>query len=244
MVKRRKSKKKTKKTKRKKKPLRFLIRLGIILLLALIALSVAQVAVVRFVNPPFTMRMAVDYVASLVALEPYQAPDYRWQPMEKISPYLQKAVLASEDQRFLQHKGFDVVELRKAINDMLTGKTIRGASTISMQTARTVYLPPHRNLLRKALEAYYTALLELFWSKRRILEIYLNTVDWGDGLMGADAAARHYFKTSPIQLTQRQAALLAAILPNPHRLSPTRPDETVRYKVRRILRYMPQMPRL
>jgi monofunctional biosynthetic peptidoglycan transglycosylase len=113
-----------------------------------------------------------------------------------------------------------------------------------MQTARTVYLLPVRSILRKVLEAYYTALIELFWDKRRILEMYLNTVDWGTGVMGAEAAAQRYFKLSAGRLSQRQAALLAAVLPNPHRLSPLRPNDYVRDRVRRILADIHMMPLL
>jgi monofunctional biosynthetic peptidoglycan transglycosylase len=127
-----------------------------------------------------------------------------------------------------------MVEIKATVKDMVTDGRVRGASTITMQTARTVFLLPARNILRKALEVYYTVLIEVFWSKARILEMYLNTVDWGDGIMGAEAAARTYFKVSAGKLTSRQAALLAAILPNPHRFSPVRPTAYINGRARRI----------
>jgi monofunctional biosynthetic peptidoglycan transglycosylase len=203
-----------------------------------------QVAIVRFVNPPLTMRMVWGYASCRLRSAPYRAPSYAWQPLGDISPYIQKAVLAGEDQRFLKHAGFDGIEIRKALSDMLFKHKVRGASTISMQAARTVYLLPSRSLWRKGLEIYYTALIELLWSKKRILEVYLNTVDWGPDLMGANAAARFYFSIPASRISPRQAALMAAVLPNPHQLSPRQPDETVRKRAKRILQDMPQMPLL
>ncbi|MGB5985385.1 MAG: monofunctional biosynthetic peptidoglycan transglycosylase [Desulfobacterales bacterium] len=212
------------------------------MLLGLILVSVLQVAVLRFINPPFTLAMAWDYVKSVVTLSPYPRTQWIWRPLAQISPRLQRAVLAAEDQRFARHHGFDLVEIQATVKDMVNEGRLRGASTISMQTARTLFLLPARNLVRKALEAYYTVLLELFWNKRRILEIYLNTVDWGNGVMGAEAAAQTYFNRSAQQLSARQAALLAAVLPNPHRFSPTRPTAYMNQRARRILADMHKMP--
>ena len=161
--------------------------------------------------------------------------------MEQMSPYVKKAVLAAEDQRFLTHNGFDLIELNEAIKDMAMGKGYRGASTITMQMARTVFLWPARTWMRKGLEAYYTALLEIFLSKERILEVYLNTVDWGEGIRGIEAAARAYFHVSPTHVSRAQAALLAAILPSPHRWSPTKPNARVLGRQRRILNDMNKM---
>jgi monofunctional biosynthetic peptidoglycan transglycosylase len=226
------------------KPRRFLVRWGIKLLILMMLVSAGQVAIVRIVDPPFTMRMVWDYASCRLRSAPYQSPLYFWRALTKISPSLQKAVLAGEDQRFLDHSGFDTIEIRNAFNELVSEHRIRGASTISMQTARTVYLMPSRSFWRKGLEAYYTALIELLWSKKRILEVYLNTVDWGPDIMGAEAAARYYFNKPSGYLSSRQAALLAAILPNPHRLSPLEPSKSVRLRVRRILKDMPHMPRL
>ena len=165
-----------------------------------------------------------------------------WRPLNEIAPHIRKAVLAGEDQRFLSHNGFDFSEINEAMRDMVARKGFRGASTISMQTARTVFLWPARSLCRKILEAYYTVLIEIFWSKERILEIYLNTVDWGKGIMGIEAASRAYFHISSARVSQRQAALLAAILPSPHRWSPTNPNHYVLKRQGRILRDIRKMP--
>jgi monofunctional biosynthetic peptidoglycan transglycosylase len=154
---------------------------------------------------------------------------------------LAKAVLAAEDQRFLSHHGFDFVELNDALQDMAAGERLRGASTITMQAARSVFLWPGRSLLRKSLEAYYTVLIELVWGKRRILEIYLNTVDWGTDVVGAEAASRKYFQRSANSLSPEEGALLAAILPSPHTWSPVNPTEYVREKQNSILKDMKHM---
>ena len=126
--------------------------------------------------------------------------------------------------------------------ELFLGYRFRGASTISMQTARTIYLLPDRGWIRKSLEAYYTLLIELMWNKRRILEVYLNTVDWGPDVMGAEAASLRYFNKRSNQLTRQQAALLAAILPNPHRFSPVKSNSYIKMRARRILAQMHRMP--
>jgi len=164
--------------------------------------------------------------------------------LNEISPHLRKAVLAAEDQRFNFHNGFDFVEINQAIRDILEEGRVRGASTITMQVARTVFLWPERSWSRKLAEAYYTVLIELCWSKRRILEVYLNTVDWGIGIMGAEAASRKYFHTDAGSITALQAALLASILPSPHRWSPTKPTKQVWERQRRIMKDMGKMPAL
>jgi monofunctional biosynthetic peptidoglycan transglycosylase len=223
---------------------RKLIKVCTIVAVVLVFVTWVQVAALRFVNPPFTAAMVWEYARHLVKSERYQCPTYTWRPLEQISPHLQRAVLAGEDQRFLDHRGFDTVEIRAALKDILLEQRIRGASTISMQTARTVFLLPVRTVLRKVLEAYYTALIELLWDKRRILEVYLNTVDWGTGLMGAEAASLKYFKQNSNVMTPRQAALLVSVLPNPHRLSPATPSRYVKVRVKRILADMHRMPLL
>ena len=210
----------------------------------LILVSLAQVIILNFIAPPFTVRMAWNQINRLIQSKPRQPPMYVWRPLEKISPHLQKAVLAGEDQRFLDHNGFDMVEIRQSLKDLFWEHKLRGASTISMQTARTIYLLPNRGIIRKFLEAYYTLLIELIWKKRRIMEIYLNTVDWGSGIMGAEAASLKYFQKPSNQLTPNQAALLAAVLPNPHRFSPVKPTSYVKMRAKRILSDMHRMPLL
>jgi monofunctional biosynthetic peptidoglycan transglycosylase len=132
--------------------------------------------------------------------------------------------------------------MNQAVRDMVVKKEYRGASTISMQSARTVFLWPGRTLFRKILEAYYTVLIEIFWGKERILEIYLNTVDWGTDILGVEAASKRYFHRSASRISSSQAALLAAILPNPHKWSPIHPNSVVMTRKKRILKDMKRMP--
>jgi monofunctional biosynthetic peptidoglycan transglycosylase len=208
---------------------------------ALVAFSLLQVLMLRYVAPPFTFRTTFSWLISRV-YPPYEGwPVYRWRNYGQISPYLKRAVLASEDQRFLQHHGFDFVEMEKAFRAMAKSDRIRGASTISMQVARTVFLWPDRTLFRKLAEAYYTLLIEWMWPKKRILEIYLNTVDWGDRIMGAEAASRAYFGVGANHVSAVQAAALASILPSPHSWSPKAQTAYFRQRRARILRDMPLM---
>jgi monofunctional biosynthetic peptidoglycan transglycosylase len=209
-----------------------------------LAISVMQVAALRFVNPPFTGAMLSEWVADEIAGQEARWPDSEWRPLRKISPHLRRSVLAGEDQRFTTHNGFDFVEMNQALQEVLAGGRVRGASTITMQVARTVFLWPGRSLARKSLEAYYTVLIEMFWSKKRILEVYLNTVDWGEDVVGAEMASRKYFRTNASYLTAEQAALLAAVLPSPHHWSPEHPTEYVRERQKRILEDMRKMPLL
>jgi monofunctional biosynthetic peptidoglycan transglycosylase len=216
------------------------------LLLILCIVSAGEVLWIRFYNPPFTLWMGWQWLSSRALSDrpegPYVMPRIYWRSLKQISPYLIRAVLAGEDQRFLSHRGFDLVEMQDAFEEMLASGRMRGASTITMQAARTVFLWPSRNWPRKVLEAYYTVLLELLWDKKRILEVYLNTVDWGDGIAGAEAAAKHYFRKTSSGITSSEAALLAAVLPNPHAWSPVRPSDSVKERQRRILRDMEKMP--
>jgi monofunctional glycosyltransferase len=182
--------------------------------------------------------MAYHWLKGKIGAEDDYRPRYEWRPLGKISRHLAKAVLAGEDQRFLSHHGFDFVELNDAVQEMAAGERSRGASTISMQTARSVFLWQGRSWLRKSLEAYYTVLIELVWGKRRILEIYLNTVDWGTNVVGAEAASMKYFQRTAASLTPEEGALLAAILPSPHNWSPVNPTDYVRERQKRILKDM------
>jgi monofunctional biosynthetic peptidoglycan transglycosylase len=150
-----------------------------------------------------------------------------WTPIEKISPHLQKAVIASEDPKFLSHNGFDFEAIAKAIDANKRRKVKIGASTISQQTAKNVFLYPSRTYLRKGLEAYFTVLIETLWDKKRILEVYLNVIELGHGVYGAEAAASYYYNKPALKLNQGEAQLFAAILPNPRRWNPTRPTNFV-----------------
>ena len=213
-------------------------------IIALCLLTLFQVLVLRFVNPPFTTLTAWKWVQGKISGDGYRRPDYHWRPLKEISPHLIKAVQAAEDQRFLSHHGFDFTELHRAVKDLVMMRRVRGASTISMQVARTVFLWPGRSWFRKAIEAYYTLLVEAAWSKKRILEIYLNTVDWGPGVMGAEAASRKYFHTNSFRITASQAAMMAAILPAPHAWSPVDPSDYLRERQKKIMKDMEKMPLL
>ena len=140
-----------------------------------------------------------------------------WVPIEAISKNLQLAVICSEDQNFLAHNGFDMEAIEKAIEHNKKGKRIRGASSISQQTAKNVFLWPQRSWFRKGLETYFTFLIELFWSKERIMEVYLNSIEMGNGVYGVEAASQFWFKKPAIKLNRNEAAAIAAILPNPRR---------------------------
>lgn len=150
-----------------------------------------------------------------------------WTPIEEISPHLQKAVIASEDPKFLSHYGFDFEAIARAIDANKRRKIKMGASTITQQTAKNVFLYPSRTYFRKGLEAYFTVLIETFWGKKRILEVYLNVIELGPGIYGAEAAANHFYKKPSLKLNPAEAHLFAAILPNPRKWNPKRPTNFV-----------------
>jgi monofunctional biosynthetic peptidoglycan transglycosylase len=182
----------------------------------------------RWMRPPLTPTMIARALADRASV------DYRWTPLARVSPDLVRAVIAAEDSRFVHHHGFDWTEVHAALRAHRRGHRLRGASTITMQCARSVFLLPNRSVVRKLAEAYLTVLLEGLWPKRRILEVYLNVVEWGDGVYGCEAAARRTFGTTCADLDARHAALLAAILPNPRRWSASRPGPYVRRRAATI----------
>ncbi len=192
----------------KRKP--WLRRIALIIFALLVPLPLLYLAVFRFVPVPFTPQMALDVVT-------FQEVHQSWRSFDAISPYLKRSVIGSEDQAFCTHHGFDWDDIEKAIaqHDRRPGKRLRGASTISQQVARTLFLLPARSWVRKGAEAYLTVLLEFMWPKKRILTAYLNLVDWGHGNYGAEAAANAYFHVPASALTKDQAARLASVLPNP-----------------------------
>ncbi|MCP3954698.1 MAG: monofunctional biosynthetic peptidoglycan transglycosylase [Desulfobacterales bacterium] len=228
--------------KRKSNQIRRLFRFLALLAVSIFLFTIFQVLILRFVDPPFTFSTTYERVIQVLKGEIWQKPAWHWTSLDNISGHLQKAVLASEDQRFLKHHGFDFIELRIVLKDLFSAGKSRGASTITMQTARTIFLLPNRSIIRKLLEAYYTVLIELLWDKRRIFEVYLNTVDWGKQILGAEAAARHYFNRSAKNLSRQQAARLAAILPSPRRWSPVKPSDHVLWRQKRIVDSMDKMP--
>lgn len=210
---------------RKRRPL-----LTFLLILALFPL--AGVAVHRFLPPPATILMVKQAAAG-------HGMDYRWRSLDRISPRLVEAVIAAEDARFCRHHGFDVEAIQKAMEaneraEQRGSDKRRGASTISQQTAKNVFLWPGRDWVRKGLEVGYTGLIEIGWGKRRIMEMYLNVAEWAPGVYGAEAASRHWFDKSADKLTAREAARLAAILPSPRRYNAGSPGPYVRRRAARI----------
>ncbi|HWB48501.1 MAG TPA: monofunctional biosynthetic peptidoglycan transglycosylase [Stellaceae bacterium] len=214
-------------------------RAGRILLLVIggfLTASVVLVALYREVPPPATPLM-------LLRLTDGHGIDKDWRRLAAISPHLVHAVMAGEDAKFCQHHGFDWPAIRDAWRRYRAGaRKLRGASTISMQTAKNVFLWPGRDWLRKGFEAYFTVLIELVWGKARIIEIYLNVVEWGPGVYGAQAAAEFYFHKSAAALGPEEAARLAAILPDPLKWSASRPNREVIERAAFIRAQMPDLP--
>ncbi|MBC8145484.1 MAG: monofunctional biosynthetic peptidoglycan transglycosylase [bacterium] len=202
---------------------------------AFIVVSVALVVIYRFVDPPITPLMLIRPLEELGNGELVWITKH-WVSLDQIDPDVARAVVAAEDARFFQHTGIDwkAIEDAQKRNDRADGKRVYGGSTISMQCAKNVFLWQGRNYLRKGLEAYYTYLIELLWGKRRILEVYLNVIEWGDGVYGIDAAAHANFNKPAHSLTLREAALLASVLPNPRRYSASEPGAYVKRRASRI----------
>ena len=196
-------------------------------ILVLTGLVLASVAAHRLVPPPVTFLMVTRAIEG-------EGLSYRWKSLDDISPRLVEAVIASEDARFCSHRGFDMEAIEKALKANEQGGRIRGGSTISQQTAKNVFLWPGRDWIRKGLEAGYTVLIETLWGKRRIMEVYLNVAEWAPGVYGAEAAARHWFGKSAADLTPREAARLAAILPSPRRYNASSPGPYVRRRASRV----------
>jgi monofunctional glycosyltransferase len=207
---------------------------------ACLLVSVVATLLLRWI-PPFVSALMVErHVAALFGGQPYNA-QYEWVGWSQIAPTAPLAVIASEDQRFADHHGFDLESIQDAMEDAERGRRLRGASTISQQVAKNVFLWPGRSFVRKGLEAYFTVLVEALWPKRRILEVYLNVAEFGDGLFGVEAASQRYFRKPAARLSAEEAALLAAVLPNPHRLRAGRPSGYVQERRDWILRQMDQL---
>jgi monofunctional glycosyltransferase len=204
------------------------------LLLAL--LSVAQVLLLRFVDPPFSAFMAARQ------LEAWRAGDwdfrvaYAWRDLDQMAAVLPVALVAAEDQSFAGHRGFDFKAIEQARERNARGGKVRGASTISQQLAKNLFLWSGRSWLRKGVEAWYTVLIEAMWPKHRILEVYANVAEFGDGIYGAQAAARSYWRKDASRLTLAESARLAAVLPSPRRYSASRPGPYVQRRARWIER--------
>ncbi|MDR6785673.1 monofunctional biosynthetic peptidoglycan transglycosylase [Pedobacter africanus] len=199
--------------------------------------SVLWVLAYRFINPPITLLMILRNIERKTDGKPARM-DKEWVDFEDMSDNMKRAAVSAEDQLFLTHIGFDVKAIEKAFQTNKKGKKIKGGSTISQQTAKNVFLWPGRSWIRKGFEAYFTLLIELLWSKERILEVYLNVIEMGDGIYGAEAAAQAYFGKSCTKLTRSQAALIAACFPNPRRWTPKKPTRYIKHRQYLILKNM------
>ncbi|MDR0926758.1 MAG: monofunctional biosynthetic peptidoglycan transglycosylase [Ignavibacteria bacterium] len=190
-----------------------------------VAVSCLFVVAYKFINPPITPLMLMRSIES-IGDDDFVGIEKNWCDWDEISPHFFRACIAAEDARFLSHSGIDwkAVENAKRYNEIHKGKRVHGASTISMQTAKNTFLWHGRNFVRKGLEAYFTVLIEAVWGKKRILEVYVNVVEMGNGIYGVDAAAQAYFNKKAAKLNKHQAALLAAILPNPRKYSAKNPS--------------------
>jgi monofunctional biosynthetic peptidoglycan transglycosylase len=208
---------------------------------AWIVLGVCAVAILRFVHPVTSAFMIERRIAALANNERGFTLAYRWTPWDQVSKQLPIALVAAEDQKFPFHHGFDVEAIQDALADAEDGDRLRGASTISQQVAKNLFLWNGRSFVRKGLEAYFTVLIELMWPKRRILEVYLNIAEFGDGVYGAAAASDRFFHKSPAQLGSHESALLAAVLPNPRRYRANPPSSYVAQRAEWIERQAAQL---
>jgi monofunctional glycosyltransferase len=209
----------------------------LILFVVLLLIPAVQVAVVRFINPPRTLPMLIEQSRGIFSKEQKPPLLYHWIDLPQIPEIFLKHLWISEDQRFFQHDGFDWKEMELALKEAeRKNKPIRGASTITNQCARSIFLWQGRSWIRKGLESYYTIWMEILLSKRRIMELYANVIEMGRGVYGVEAAAQHYFGVSARGLTREQSAILAAVLPNPKHWDPTKPGKMLLWRQQRILR--------
>ncbi|MEC5165875.1 monofunctional biosynthetic peptidoglycan transglycosylase [Flavobacterium sp. PL11] len=224
----------------KKQPTSFMRKIFLLLfkiVLWFFGASLFLVVFFKFVPVFFTPLMLIRAIENKTAgKEVYFSHD--WEPIENISTNLQKAVIASEDGTFLRHNGFDFGAMQKAFKNNERGRRIKGGSTISQQTAKNVFLWQGRSYLRKGLEAYFTVLIELIWGKERIMEVYLNSIEMGDGVYGAQAATQHWYRKDAKSLTLIQAAGIAAILPNPRKFKATSSSSYINNRKAKIVKVM------
>ena len=213
------------------------------LLIFFFASSILAVIALRFVPVYITPLMLIR---SIEAITDGEMPKIKknWVSIDGISQNMVQAVVASEDNLFMQHHGFSIQDIHKAIKHNKNGKRIHGGSTISQQTAKNVFLWPDRSWVRKGLEAYFTVLIELFWSKERIMEVYLNVIETGDGIYGVEAASQFYFNKKSLNLTKSQAALIAVCLPNPRKFNPANPSGYILSRKNHIINLMGKLQRV
>jgi monofunctional biosynthetic peptidoglycan transglycosylase len=220
---------------------RRLVRWIVLAIVAWIVLGICAVAILRFVHPVTSAFMIERRIAALANNERGFTLSYRWTPWDQVSKQLPIALVAAEDQKFPFHHGFDLDAIQDAIEDAEDGDRLRGASTITQQVAKNLFLWNGRSFVRKGLEAYFTVLIEALWPKRRILEVYLNIAEFGDGVYGAAAAGEKFFRKTPATLGARESALLAAVLPNPRRFHADRPSGYVERRAEWIERQAAQL---
>ena len=206
---------------------RLLRNIALALFIVLVAGPVVTVLLYRFIPPPVTPLMVIRAVEG-------RGLDHRWRGIGHVAPALPRALIAAEDARFCEHHGFDFNALEKAYANNEAGKKIRGGSTISQQTAKNVFLWPGRSYVRKGLEAWFTVLIETLWGKQRIMEVYLNSIEFGSGIYGAQAAAQRYFGVDADKLNPAQASRLAAILPSPLKWRVIKPGKYVAKRTQKI----------
>ncbi len=217
----------------KNKFVRFLSKIA----LWFLGISVGLVLVFKFIPVFYTPLMLTRSIENKME-DKDMVCSHNWVPLDRISRNLQKAVIASEDGRFLTHHGFDFEAIQKAMENNEQGKKLKGGSTISQQTAKNVFLWQGRSYLRKGLEAYFTVLIELIWGKERIMEVYLNSIEMGDGVYGAQAACQYWYRKDATSLTKIQAAGIAAILPNPRKYKATNSSGYINRRKSRIVKHM------
>jgi monofunctional biosynthetic peptidoglycan transglycosylase len=205
--------------------------------------SIGGVIVYRFLPVPITPLM-VQRAAEQLFQGKKISLKHKWVSIEKISPNMIQAAVAAEDNRFMEHRGIDYEAIKKAYKYNKYGKRIRGASTITQQTCKNVFLWQSRNYLRKGLEVYFSYLVEGVWGKKRIMEVYLNSIEMGDGIFGIEAASRAYFKKSASRLTRSEAALIAASFPNPRKRNPSKPNSYLIRHQQRVLVLMDKIGRV
>lgn len=221
--------------------MRLLRRILTLIVIFFFGSTVAAVVIYRFVPvgvTPLMVIRAIDPKGTEKQRDNQRHWKHDWVSLDEISGWMPAAVIASEDGHFHSHHGFDFDAIKTAVKEKQAGKRERGASTISQQTAKNVFLWPGHSWVRKGLEAYFTVLIELFWSKDRIMEVYLNSIEMGGGIYGIQAAAEYYFGTDAASLTKRQCALIAVSLPSPLRMDPGRPSAYVNRRASQIMRYM------
>ncbi len=216
------------------------LRLLKILLIVFFGSSIFFTLIYKFLNPPVTPLMILR-VAQQIAGGKEIKLNKHWVSLEDISPYLVQSTVAAEDQLFLEHHGFDIESIEKAYKNNQKGKKTKGASTISQQTAKNVFLSTSRSWIRKGFEVYFTALIEVFWSKKRIMEVYLNVIEMGNGIYGAEAASQYYFHKPAAGLYREEAALITAALPNPLKFNPAKPSAYLFRRQQSILLRMNQI---